>query len=142
MNFVGSGLMGLDILIILTAYLFLLYGQTAAGIFAFGQGFLMDLFSGGLDGLFVFLYLSAFWGMCLSSRFFNLKDAKGQAIIISIAVVMKKTIFFVVLILFSQNTVFSNSYLWVSGAAAIITGLIAPLLFYLFDRLRAIPFKA
>ena len=38
----GLEFFDLDLLTIITAYLFLSYGQTAAGTFAFGQGFLID----------------------------------------------------------------------------------------------------
>jgi hypothetical protein len=60
-------LFNLDLLTIMIAYLFLLYGGTIAATFAFGQGFLIDLFSGGLDGLFALLYLSVFGGIYLGS---------------------------------------------------------------------------
>jgi hypothetical protein len=52
----GLNLADLDLLTILIAYLFLFYGQTATVVFVFGQGILIDLFSGGLNGLFTFLY--------------------------------------------------------------------------------------
>ncbi len=141
MPFIGSDLFDLDLLTIITAYLFLVYGQTGAGIFAFGQGLFIDLFSGGLHGLFTFLYLCIFGGIYLGSRFFNLQDPKGQVVLIFLAILLEKIMFFVLLTVFSQEITFSISFLWISGASAIGTALVAPLFFYLFNRLRAIAFE-
>lgn len=77
MSIVGLNLADLDLLTIIIAYLFLFYGQTATVIFAFGQGILIDLFSGGLHGLFTFLYLCVFGGVYLGSQFFNLQHPRG-----------------------------------------------------------------
>ena len=138
MNLLGSDLFDLDFLIIITAYLFLYYGQTPASIFAFGQGLLIDFFSAGLHGLFAFLYLSVFVGIYLGSRFFNLQEPRGHVLLISLAVLLKKGLFLMVLSAFFLEVFFSKSFLWLSGASAIATGLIAPGIFYMFDRLRAI----
>jgi len=135
-NLLGLDIFDLDLLIILITYLLFLYGQTAAGIFAFGQGFLVDLFSGGFNGLFAFLYLSIFGGICIGSRFVNINNPKGQFIIVFMAVFMKKVVFFIVLSLFYQEILFSTSFLWISGVSVIGTALIAPLIFYLFNHLR------
>jgi rod shape-determining protein MreD len=137
MSVVGLNLTDLDLLTIIIAYLFLFYGQTATVIFAFGQGILIDLFSGGLHGLFTFLYLCVFGGVYLGSQFFNLQHPRGQMIIIALAVLLKKAMFFMMLTVFYHRLAFSNEFLWVSGFLVIGTGLISPILFYLFDCLRA-----
>ncbi len=139
--FIGSDLFDFDLLTIITAYLFSLYGQTGAGAFAFGQGLFIDLFSGGLHGLFTFLYLCIFGGIYLGSRFFDLQDPKGQAVLIFLAILLKKIMFFMLLTVFSQETNFPRSFLWISGASAIGSGLVAPLFFYFFNRLRDIAFE-
>ena len=136
MNFLGSNLGDLDLVTILTAYLFLFYGQTSTAVFAFGQGLLIDLFSGGVHGLFTFLYLSAYGGIYGGARFFNLQHPKGQMIIVSLTVLLKKLMFFIMVTLFYQNVRFSTGFLWVTLASAIGTGLIAPVLIYLFNFLR------
>ena len=132
----GSNLVDLDLLTILIAYLFLFYGKTATATFAFGQGILMDLFSGGLHGLFTLLYLGVYCGILLGYRFFDLQGPKGQMIIISLAVLLRELLFFIMLTVFYQDIVFSKDFLVVSGGLAIVTGLIAPILFYVFDCLR------
>lgn len=138
MNPIGLDHFDLDLLTILIAYLFLFYGPTASGAFAFGQGLFTDLFSGGLHGLFTFLYLCVLGGIYLGSRLFDLNHPKGQVLIVSSAILLKRIIFLVMIALFSQEMVFSMSYILISGASAIGTGLSAPILFYLMDRLRGI----
>ncbi len=133
----GLNLADLDLLAIIIAYLFLFYGQTATVIFAFGQGILIDLLSGGLHGLFTFLYLCVFGGVYLGSQFFNLQHPRGQMIIVALAVLLKKVIFFLMLTVFYHRLAFSKDFLLVSGFLVVGTGLISPILFYLFDCLRA-----
>ena len=137
MSVVGLNLTDLDLLTIIIAYLFLFYGQTATVIFAFGQGILIDLFSGGLHGLFTFLYLCVFGGVYLGSQFFNLQHPRGQMIIVALAVLLKKAMFFMMITVFYHRLAFSKDFLWVSGFLVMGTGLISPILFYLFDCLRA-----
>ncbi|MBE9571364.1 MAG: hypothetical protein IMF11_12095 [Proteobacteria bacterium] len=137
MSLTGMNLADLDLLTIIIAYLFLFYGQTATVIFAFGQGILIDLFSGGLHGLFTFLYLCVFGGVYLGSQFFNLQHPRGQMIIVALAVLLKKVMFFMMLTVFYHRLAFSKDFLWVSGFLVLGTGLISPILFYLFDCLRA-----
>jgi len=137
MSVVGLNLTDLDLLTIIIAYLFLFYGQTATVIFAFGQGILIDLLSGGLHGLFTFLYLCVFGGVYLGSQFFNLQHPRGQMIIVALAVLLKKVMFFMMLTVFYHRLAFSKDFLWVSGFLVLGTGLISPILFYLFDCLRA-----
>ncbi|MBA7696976.1 hypothetical protein ES703_105634 [subsurface metagenome] len=137
MSIMGLNLSDLDLLTIIIAYLFLFYGQTATVMFAFGQGILIDLFSGGLHGLFTFLYLCVFGGVYLGSQFFNLQHPRGQMIIVALAVLLKKVMFFMMLTVFYHRLAFSKDFLWVSGFLVMGTGLISPILFYLFDCLRA-----
>jgi hypothetical protein len=131
-------LFNLDLLTIMIAYLFLLYGGTIAATFAFGQGFLIDLFSGGLDGLFALLYLSVFGGIYLGCRFFNLQDPKGQGILVFLAVLLKGTLSIIVIKAFYPMGVFSKSQIFITGISAMGAGLIAPIMFNLFNRLRSI----
>ncbi len=135
----GVSFFDLDLLTILTAYLFLSFGRIQAGAFALGQGLLIDIFSSGLHGLFAFLYLSIFWGIYLGSLFFNLQTAKGQIMIVSLAIFLKSIVLLTVLSLFSNSIVFSKSFLSASAISIIGTGLITPILFIFFNRLRGIP---
>ena len=129
----------LDLLTLLTVYLFLSFGRMQAGAFALGQGFLIDIFSSGLHGLFAFLYLCVFWGIYLGSLFFNLQTAKGQIIIVTLVVFLKNIVFLTVLSLFSDSIVFSKSFLSASAVSIIGTGMITPIFVNLFNRLRDVP---
>jgi len=135
----GFDFFDLDFLTILTAYLFVAFGQVGAGIFALGQGFLIDVFSGGLHGLFSAAYLCVFFVILVGSRFFNLLNPKGQIIIVSLAVLLKNAMLLMLLRIFSQDIVYSKGLVLVSLASIIVSGLAAPLLFQLFNRLRGIP---
>jgi len=132
----GKDIFDPDFLTILTAYLFLLYGRTISGTFALGQGLLVDVFSAGLQGLFGLLYLGVFGGIYLGSRFFNLQEPKGQFFLISFVVLLKKVMFFTLLAVFSRGFVFSNAHILFLGSSAIVTGLFAPVIFFLFNRLE------
>ena len=138
MDLPGGDFFDVDLLTILIAYLFLHSGHTATGAYAFGQGFLIDLFSGGLYGLFTFLYLSVFWSINLGSRFFNLLTFRGQMTIVALAVMLKKILFLAVPRIFSMEIHFSRHYFWTSMASIFFTALVAPALFRLFNSLRAV----
>ncbi|HIJ20220.1 MAG TPA: hypothetical protein HPP58_04150 [Deltaproteobacteria bacterium] len=135
----GVDLFDLDFLTILTAYLFLSSGQLAAGSFALGQGILIDLFSAGLQGLFPALYLGAFWGITIVSRFVNLREAKGQAIIVAIAVLFKQMLMVLLVGFFSRDLIVSFYFFKVAAISILGSGIIAPLVFMLLNGLRAVP---
>lgn len=137
----GSDLFALDLLTILTAYTFLQYGQTGSCIFALGQGFFIDLFSGGMHGLFTFLYICVFGGIWLGSRFFNLQTPKGQIFIVFLVMLSKTVIFILMVAAFSQRAFFPKSFFEVSGALVIGTGLFAPVVFFILDYMRAAFFE-
>ena len=136
MSLIDLDLFDLDLLIIIIAYLYWFYGKTVSGSFAFGQGLLIDIFSGGLHGLFTFIYFVVFLGIHLGTRIFNLQELKGQVLLISLLVLLKKSMFFLVLTVFSTEIIFLKSFLLGSVASAIGTGLITPIIFYIFSRLR------
>jgi len=138
MNLAGVDVFDLDLLAVIIAYLFLFYGQAPAATFAFGQGLLIDLLSGGIHGVYTFIYLSIFGCIYLGSRLFNLEYPKGQVLLISSVVLLKKILLLLVLITFSQEIFFPRSFLLVSVVSAIITGIIAPIVFYLLDFLRSL----
>ena len=58
-----SRLLDVDFIVLFIAYLFVSRGETGAGVFAFCQGLLTDIFSGGFLGLFGLLYLGIFLGI-------------------------------------------------------------------------------
>lgn len=137
----GVDFFDLDFLTILTAYLFLSSGQVAAGSFALGQGIFIDLLSAGLQGLFPSLYLGVFWGITIASRFFNLKEAKGQMIIVALAVLFKQILKILIVGLFSHNLIASSSFFKAAVISILGSAIIAPLVFMLLNSLRAIPLE-
>lgn len=134
----GTELCAPDLLTIGAAYIFMIYGHTGACIFALSQGLFIDLFSGGMHGLFTFLYLIVLGGIWLGSRFFNLQSSKGQFVIISLTMILKKMFLFLMLAVFSQESFFSQSFLWDSIGLTVYTGLMAPALFYFFNLVKKI----
>jgi len=137
-HLMGTELCAPDLLTIGVAYIFMIYGHTGACIFALGQGLFIDLFSGGMHGLFTFLYLVVFGGIWLVSRFFNLQSPKGQLVIVSLTMVSKKIFLFLMVAAFSQESFFPQSFLWVSIWLTAYTGLMAPVLFYFFNLVKSI----
>ena len=135
-NFVNPNIFNVDLVAIITAYLLLFYGQTGAGIFAFGQGILIDTFSVGLPGLFTFLYLIIFLGINIGSRLLDLGSVMGQIIIISLAVFLKEVLFVVFLDLFSLETTVTSSAFLAFSVSALCSGLIAPFLFAFFGQIN------
>lgn len=129
----GFQYLDLDLLVILIAHLFLHYGKSAVCIFAFGQGLLIDVFSGGMHGLFTLLYLSSFGAIYLGSQFINLHGKKGQLFIVFLAVSFEKALCLVVVTL---GGVDPSAFYWQSCVSAVSTGAIAPFLFSLLNRLK------
>ena len=130
MNYMMFKYFDVDFVIILLAFVFAFYGDIGAGIFALSQGLLMDIFSAGLLGLFTSIYLIIFMGIRFGSRFFNLGTIKGLIIIVSLAVIFKKTLFVTFLHIFSLEITFSFSFYTAAVSSAICSGMISPFLFY------------
>jgi rod shape-determining protein MreD len=138
MNLAGADILDLDLFSVMIAYLFLIYGRVPAATFAFGQGLLIDIFSGGIHGLFTFIYLSIFGCIYLGSRLFNLEYPKGQILLISSVVLLKRILLLLMLGTFSQEVFFPRFFLLVSVVSALGTGIVAPFIFYLFSLLRGL----
>lgn len=140
MRILGSEIFVLDLLTIMTAYLFLLYGQANACVFALGQGFFIDLFSGGMPGLFTLLSLCVFGGIRFWSRIFDLQTPKGQIFIVFLVMLLKGVLFIIIAAFFQMG--FSlRSFLSASWAEVVGTGLFTPVFFFIFDHLKATVFE-
>lgn len=133
----GVGMFDLDLIVLLTGYLFLSFGSIRAAIFAIGQGLLMDIFSSGPMGLSALIYFGVFWSIYLGSLFFNFETAKGQVIIVSSAVLMKWVMWQGARFFLYPHTAFSPSLIYTAAVAIVGTGLITPWLYAAFDRLRS-----
>lgn len=117
------------------AYLFLACGPLAAGFFALGQGLLLDLLSGGLEGISTAAYLAVFGTVYLGCRFFDLEEFKGQFIIVSSAVLLKESLFLLLLSFFAKNVVIPNGYVLAMLVSSVIAGLVTPFGFYILGRI-------
>jgi len=135
------GIFDLDLLSLLIGYLFLSSGRIHAAVFALVQGLLIDIFSSGPNGLSALSYLVVFWGICAGSLFFYFETAKGQIIIISMAVFLKHATFLAVIALVSERIAFSIFFLSATAISVLGTGLLTPVMYHFFDRLRELPEK-
>jgi hypothetical protein len=134
----GVGVFDLDLLTLLTGYLFLSFGHIQACAFALGQGLLIDIFSSGPNGLSTLICVSVFLAIYLGSLFFNFQTVKGQIIIVSSAIFLKNAMWQGVTALLSGGIVFSTSFFCVVTVSIIGTGLLTPFLYTTFDRLRGV----
>jgi len=125
-----------DLIIILLIYIFAFYSEKGAGIFAFGMGMLMDLFSGVLFGFYTLIYLSVFLAVRFGSKPLDLTSTGTQMIAVSLAVLLKGILMLAFLHLFSLRTVFLLTDYLMIIFSIMISGLIAPFLFYLFNYLN------
>lgn len=131
----GPSFLAADLVAVLTAYLFTQFSRKATGLFAFGQGFLLDVLSAGLGGLHVFLYLVVFFAIFVGSRFFNIQETRGQMTVVALSVIVQKVVFLFLLFLFSEMTLVP-SWPWASLSSAILTGLVAPVVFHALNGFR------
>jgi rod shape-determining protein MreD len=124
----------IDLVTILIAYLWIHYGQTGAGLFALGQGVMMDLFSGSMMGLFALLYLAVFLAIQMGSRFFHLQTFRGLMILILLAVLLRQLMLLGLLEVFSFPIHFTWHTYVSFGLSALVSGVLAPPCFALLKQ--------
>ncbi len=132
----GVGVFDVDLISLLTGHLFLSVGSVQAAVFALGQGFLMDVFSVEPRGLSALAYMGVFCCIYLGSFYLNLQTAKGEVILISSLVMARWAIWGGILFFLHGGLVMDRSLAIRAGVSILGTGLLAPALFPLFDRLR------
>jgi hypothetical protein len=120
------------------AYVMISFGSSWAGVFALGQGIIVDLFSAGPLGLSPLLYLSVFLSIQWGCRFFDIHSPKGQMILVCIAVSLKSSILLLLLSVFTPSVGGSTSVMVLLGASAAATGLVSPVCFHVLNRLRRV----
>lgn len=124
-----------DLVAIITAYILLSRGAFGAGIFAFGQGLLIDCYSAGLVGLFTLLYLVVFLGMSVGSGFFDPNSPRAVMILVATAVLTKGILLLGILNVFSLETYDASAALVSVLLSALFSGLLAPVVFHLLNHL-------
>jgi rod shape-determining protein MreD len=129
-------LIDFDIVIVLTVYLLMYYKEMRVGIFAFGQGLIIDIFSGGMLGLFALIYLIVFFGIRVASRPLDIYSIVGQTAVIFIAVLLKSILMILFIYMFSMEIALSFFDFLIFIFSAIGSGLLAPFIFYLLNLLN------
>ncbi len=125
-----------DLVVIITVYFLSIQNETGAGIFAFFQGLLIDILSGGPLGFFAFIYIMIFISIKLLSYPLDLLSAEGRIFVTFIAVLIKNFITLVLLKLFSFEAVFSYNEFIIFILSALCTVFVAPFLLSLLDNLH------
>jgi hypothetical protein len=85
----------------------------------------MDILSGGVLGLYALIYLLVFMGLKLGSHLFDLQSARGQFIVVTLAVLLKGLISIGFLYSFSLKSGFSSFHLLSILTSAGCSGLVA-----------------
>jgi len=130
------GAVGVDFVIIVVAYIYLRSGATQAGLYTLLQGLFLDIYSGGFEGLFVFLYLFVLGVINVSSRIIHLDNPRGQILVVGMAWLSKGLLFILILMVLGQGFVLDNFRPWHFAGAIVGTSFSAPIVFYLLDKLR------
>lgn len=126
----------IDLVVVFTACLLMGSGSAGAAVFAFGQGMIIDVLSAGFLGLFALIYVVAFLCLELGARFFDLRSAQGQFLLVGLVVFLKQLFLVGLLDVFAFEVVLSASLFFWFGASALFTGLIAPLIFGILNILQ------
>jgi hypothetical protein len=137
-SYFGIHFFDIDLVIIIITYLLLIDREKGAGVFALGQGLLIDVYSGGPLGLFTLLYLILFLGIHIGSGLLDIRSIKGQAIIILLAVLLKGGLLFSFLYIFSLEIHFSYSTLWAFAGSGACSGFVGPLFLRVFQWIGAL----
>jgi rod shape-determining protein MreD len=133
LNHLVSTSLDIDVIVIITVYLMGSRSEIGAGVFALGQGLLMDIFSGSLWGFNAMLYIIVFLFIRMISRPFDLFSIFGQVTVIFMGVMAKDILMLLLLYVFSLNRSFSSIDFLFFVISAACSGLLAPLIFILLD---------
>lgn len=119
----------IDLIIIFTVY-FLASNESSPGIFAFCQGFLLDIFSGGVPGLFTLTYMLVYFSARIASHPIDLLTPVGRAAVVFIAVIIKELIMLLLLSLFSIQYFFSADSILSFFLSAVLTSILSVFIFH------------
>ena len=132
----GSYFLDIDLVTVMIAYLLIHSGRTGACVYAFFLGMLVDLFAAGVRGLFTLLYMVVFLTVELGSRFFDLQTIKGPMILVFLGALVRQLCLVGLLYIFAYQVHFSSTLFLGFAVSAVVTGLIAPFVFSLFDWIK------
>jgi len=120
---------GLDLTIILTAYIYLHSSSRHAGIFAFVQGLFLDIYSSGLCSL-------ATISVC--SKFIHLSNPRGQVFVVGITWLMEKALFLAMVAALGADMDIKGGISSTALIPMLITAMLTPIIFYFLDRLHVL----
>jgi rod shape-determining protein MreD len=120
-----------DFVIVFTVF-FLASGDSSPGIFAFCQGFLLDIFSGGVTGLYTLLYMLVYCVIRLISHPIDLYSPTGRTAVIFIAVMVKELLLVMFLNIFSLQYYFSLDSFYQFCISSVITSFLSIFILYFF----------
>jgi rod shape-determining protein MreD len=123
----------IDVVAIVVVYLLGRRCETGAGIFALGQGLLMDVFSGGIWGFNILLYVLVYLFIKIIVRSFNLLSVIGQVAVTFFGVLIKNFFIIILFLTFSLNSGFSGGDTLLLLASAVFSGLAAPFIIILLN---------
>jgi rod shape-determining protein MreD len=132
----GSYFLDIDLITVMIGYLLIHSGKLGACLYAFFFGMLIDFFTAGVLGLFALLYMLVFLIMEFGSWFFDLHSIKGQMILVLAGALARQLCLVGSLHIFSYQVHFSSSLFLEFAVSAVVTALIAPFVFSLFEWLE------
>jgi rod shape-determining protein MreD len=124
-----------DFITILMVYLLGRRCEIGAGVFALGQGLLMDIFSGGMWGFNTILYLFVYLFIKVIARPFDLLTSTGKVAVVFFGVLVKDVLIILLFHIFSLNSGFLNHDALKLLVSAICSGMAAPFILMLVDSL-------
>jgi rod shape-determining protein MreD len=123
----------IDVIAIIIVYLLGRRSEAGAGIFALGQGLLMDVFSGGIWGFNTLLYVLVYLFIKVIARSFDLLSVIGQVAVTFFGVLVKDFFIIILFHAFSLNSGFSGVDSLLLLASAVCSGLAAPFIIILLN---------
>lgn len=123
----------IDVVAIVVVYLLGRRCGTGAGIFALGQGLLMDVFSGGIWGFNTILCVLIYLSIKIIARPFDLLSVMGQVSVTFLGVLVKDVFIILLFHTFSLNNSFSGFDALLLMVSAICSGLAAPFIIILLN---------
>ncbi len=128
-----TGYFDVDLVAATLAFLVAWFGDAWAGPFALGTGILLDVLSASPLGLFSVIHLLVFLGIRMGEALFDLHSARGQMMVVAMAVLLKKLLFLGFLGPFSLEAELGLQVMLAFGSSAVFTGLAAPPMFFLLE---------
>lgn len=110
------------------------HSELSGAVFMFCMGFLTDIISGGILGLFTFLYTLVYMAVIIISHPVDVLSSGGRTAIIFIAVVIKNLLMAALLTIFSLGSVFHLKGLTGVILSGFFTCVISLFIFYFFNR--------